>query len=80
MVIFGVNMTTEPIKATFDFGGFNQRITEAEGVCDLLDARQPDVMNHWNVAERVSVRHMQTARNEVVFPPLSAVAVECAAF
>jgi hypothetical protein len=82
LVIFGINSTTEPVKATFSFGGFANRIRvkDAEAVCDLMDARQPDVMNHWNMAEHVTSRGVDHGQNEVVFPALSAVAVECTGF
>jgi alpha-L-arabinofuranosidase len=82
LVIFGVNSGAQPVKASFKFGGFARpiRVAGAEAVCDLLDARQPDVMNHWKEPERVSARRLDVGQYEVVFPVLSAVAVECAAF
>ncbi len=82
VVIFGVNSGAEPVKASFKFGAFARpiRVAGAEAVCDLLDARQPDVMNHWREPERVITSRLNVGQNAVVFPALSAVAVECTAF
>ncbi len=82
LVIFGVNSATEPVKATFTLGGFPRpvRLAGAEAVCDVLDARQADVVNHWNIPERVKARRLETEQSEVVFPALSAAAIDCAAF
>jgi alpha-N-arabinofuranosidase len=82
LVIFGVNSGTEPVKAGFEFAGFPGpvRITSAEAVGDLEDARQPDLVNHWNVPERVSTRSVQISQNEMSFPAFSVVAVECGTF
>jgi alpha-N-arabinofuranosidase len=82
LVIFGVNMASEPVKAKFEFAGFGRtvRLAAAEGVCDVLDARQPDVVNHWNAPDRVKTRRLETGNSELVFPALSAVAIQCAAF
>ncbi|HWX19149.1 MAG TPA: hypothetical protein VN578_04485, partial [Candidatus Binatia bacterium] len=82
VVIFGVNSANEPVKASFQFSGFAKpiQVASAEAVCDTLDARQPDVMNHWNVLTRVSTRPLEPASNEVIIPAFSVVAIECAAF
>jgi alpha-N-arabinofuranosidase len=79
VTIFGVNSSTEPVKTSFEFSGFPKqiRVTGAEAVCDTLDARQPDVVNHWHAAERVTSRRIETTPNEALFPALSVVAVEC---
>ncbi len=78
-VLFAVNSSTQPVKASFEFSNFAQpmRISGAEAVCDTLDARQPDVMNHWNALDRVSTRPLETKPKEIVVPALSAVAIEC---
>jgi alpha-L-arabinofuranosidase len=82
VVVFGVNSASEPVKASFQFSGFAKpiQVTSAEAVCDTLDARQPDVMNHWNALTRVSTRPLEPASNEVIIPAFSVVAIECAAF
>jgi hypothetical protein len=81
LVVFGVNSGKEPLNASFEFADFPQpiHIAGAEVVGDIWDARQPDVMNHWNAAERVSTRRLDTAARTITFPALSAVAVEMAA-
>lgn len=82
LVIFAVNSTGEPVKASLEFSGFPNAIhpTGAEAVCDTMDARQTDVMNHWNTAERVTIRTLDAGQRDFVFPALSAVALECDAF
>jgi len=83
LVIFAVNSATEPVKVSLGFEGFAKpvHITNAEAVCDLLDARQPDVVNHWDASERVSTRLLQPrGQNELEIPALSVAAVECAGF
>ena len=64
--------------------GFNAwdgaaRLVSAEALCDTLDARQPDVMNHWNAPDRVEIIALPPAENKVVLPALSAAAIECKA-
>jgi hypothetical protein len=46
-------------------------------LCDTLDARQPDVMNHWNAPDRVKTVTLSPAENRIVLPALSAAAIEC---
>lgn len=81
VVVFAVNSSSEPVKARFNFEGFARpvQIGSAEAVCDGLDARQPDLANHWDVAERVSTRQLQKGQDELEVPALSVTAVECGA-
>ena len=81
VVLFAVNSKTSEVKAKIALDGFagNMRVTGAESVRDRLNAGQPDVMNHWTAPDRVMTRKLETAGNEVVLPPLSATAIECAA-
>jgi hypothetical protein len=80
-VIFVVNSRSEPVECSFGFDGWNSavRIVSAEALCDTLDARQPDVMNHWDAAERVRIIPLSQAEGSVVLPALSAAAIECTA-
>jgi alpha-L-arabinofuranosidase len=83
VALFAVNQATEPVKTSLEFQGFAKpvHIANAEAVCDILDARQPDVVNHWgDASERVGTRSLRTGQNDIVVPALSVVAVECAAF
>ena len=79
LVIFAVNVKQEPIKWSFGFEGFGGtvRVVSAEAVCDVLNARQPDVVNHWGAPERVKIVELLPAANGITLPPLSATALEC---
>ena len=79
LVLFAVNSTGEPVKVSLEFSGFatSLRVTSAEAVCDTLDARQPDVMNHWDAPSRVAILPLKVGEHEVVIPAFSASAVEC---
>jgi alpha-N-arabinofuranosidase len=78
-VIFVVNSRSEPVICSFGFDGWNGtvRIVSAETLCDTLDARQPDVMNHWNAPDRVRIIPLSSAESSIVLPALSATAVDC---
>ena len=56
-VVFAVNSRSEPVACSLDLGGWDgaARLVSAEALCDMLDARQPDVMNHWNAPDRVKI-------------------------
>jgi alpha-N-arabinofuranosidase len=79
VVIFAVNSKTEPVHCALAFPGFagSVRIVDAEALCDTLDARQPDVMNHWNAPERIKTIPLSSTHNTIVLPALSAAALEC---
>jgi alpha-L-arabinofuranosidase len=78
-VIFAVNSRSEPVACSFGFGGWDGavRLVSAEALCDTLDARQPDVMNHWNAPDRVKTIPLSPTENRIVLPALSAAAIEC---
>jgi alpha-L-arabinofuranosidase len=78
-VIFVVNTRSEPVACLLGLEGRDEgpRISSAEALCDTLDARQPDVMNHWEAPERVKVVPLPWVGNRVVLPALSAAAIEC---
>ncbi len=78
-VIFVVNSRSEPVVCSFGFDGWDGtvRIVSAEALCDTLDAREPDVMNHWSAPDRVRVIPLSPAGGSIVLPALSAAAVEC---
>ncbi len=79
LVIFAVNQKPEPVNWVFQFEGFagDVRPLRAEAVTDVLHARQPDVMNHWNAPERVKIIALSPADDHMILPPLSAVALDC---
>jgi alpha-L-arabinofuranosidase len=80
-VIFAVNSRSEPVACSFNCTRWDEaaRLVSAEALCDTLDARQPDVMNHWNAPDRVKITPLFPASNTLVLPPLSATAIECRA-
>jgi alpha-N-arabinofuranosidase len=80
-VVFAVNSRSEPVACSFGFDGWHgaARLVSAEALCDTLDAREPDVMNHWNAPDRVKVIPLSPAENKLVLPALSATAIECKA-
>jgi alpha-L-arabinofuranosidase len=79
IVVFAVNQGAEPMNSTTTFEGFDKpvRAIRAESVCDVLNAGQPDVMNHWGAPERVKIVPLSSAGNDLILPPLSATALEC---
>jgi len=76
--LFAVNSNREPIRFSLD-------LTELDGlapltintVCDRLDLRQPDVMNHWQAPDRVETLSQELTGDEVTLPALSASAIRC---
>jgi len=79
--LFVVNPGTGPVECSYRFDGFAGPVHEvsAEALCDTLDARQPDVMNHWEAPDRVKIVPLPTPQGRTVVPALSTMAIECAA-
>jgi alpha-N-arabinofuranosidase len=79
VAIFAVNSKARPIAWTFMFDGFNSavRSTTAKTLCDTLNARQPDAMNHWAAPERIKVVQLASSPGIVTLPPLSVTVIEC---
>jgi alpha-L-arabinofuranosidase len=77
--LFAINPGTQPLTLSYRFDGFAGPVSEtgAETLCDTLDARQPDVMNHWEAPNRVKIVHLPAPQNQIVLPALSATAIEC---
>jgi hypothetical protein len=80
LCLFAINPGTEPVELSYRFDGFARAVHEAsaEVLCDTLDARQRDVMNHWEAPGRVKIV-AQALHNPVLLPALSATAIECEA-
>ncbi|PWU14664.1 MAG: hypothetical protein C5B50_16810 [Verrucomicrobia bacterium] len=79
LCLFAINSSTEPVILSTHFDGFSKPIRPArcETLCDRLDARQPDVMNHWEAPERVRIASTsKPLQNQIVVPALSATAIE----
>jgi alpha-L-arabinofuranosidase len=79
VTVFAVNLKPEPAEFAVSFNGFGRaaRVVRAEGLCDTLNAGQPDVMNHWQTPERLKITQMPVSQNKVSLPGLSATAIEC---
>jgi alpha-N-arabinofuranosidase len=77
VVAFVVNSKTEPIHCNIAFDGLRVSPKWISVLADRLDARQTDVMNHWNVPERVTTMTSAVTGNEITLPALSVCAIEC---
>lgn len=77
--IFAVNSGREPVQISLDLGelgaGFAPRAGQA--VCDREDRRQPDVMNHWQLPDRVSTIVLRIDGGKIALPAYSVSAIEC---
>ncbi len=80
VVIFAVNSTTEPVEWSYQFDGFGESVHVAKGeiVGDTLDARQTDVVNHWNAPERIKTMFLSLSLElgKMTLPALSVSAIE----
>jgi len=77
--LFAVNTRQKPVVVSLDLAEWGERFAplSAETVCDTLDMRQPDVMNHWTATERVRTVNLTVTANKVTLPALSVSAVTC---
>jgi alpha-L-arabinofuranosidase len=78
LCLFAVNPGTEPVEFSYRFEGFADAMQEAsaEALCDTLDARQRDVMNHWEAPDRVKITPQPLPHMRATLPALSATAIE----
>jgi alpha-L-arabinofuranosidase len=81
VTIFAINPKPEFRAVTLGFTDFQNSLhaTRAETVCDTLNARRPDVMNHWETPKRINIVELSLAPDRIALPPLSITAIECAA-
>jgi alpha-N-arabinofuranosidase len=79
ITIFCVNIKDQPVAWSLNPEGFATgiRVVAAESVRDTEDARQPDVVNHWESPERVKATPLAFSPTSVLLPALSATAIEC---
>ncbi|HOW69937.1 MAG TPA: alpha-L-arabinofuranosidase C-terminal domain-containing protein [Phycisphaerae bacterium] len=77
--LFAVSLKNEPTELVLDLTEFGDAFTclAMETVSDTLDARQPDVMNHWTAPGRVAATRTAVKGNKVTLPAFSAAAIEC---
>ncbi|HXY34823.1 MAG TPA: alpha-L-arabinofuranosidase C-terminal domain-containing protein [Planctomycetaceae bacterium] len=78
--VFAVNSNHDPVNVSLDLGelGAGFAPLEISTVCDTLDMRQPDVMNHWAVPDRVRTLSRKLTSPEITLPALSVSAISCA--
>jgi alpha-L-arabinofuranosidase len=78
LCLFAINPGSEPVPLSCRFEGFAAPLHEvsSEILCDTLDARQPDVMNHWEAPERVKLVPLPAPHGQLVLPAFSVSAVE----
>ncbi|MCX6376884.1 MAG: hypothetical protein NTU88_12785, partial [Armatimonadetes bacterium] len=79
LCIFAVNTKSEPVEMKLDLSEFGASVRPIGGevVCDTLDARQPDIMNHRTATDRVRAMKLSASRDKIILPALSASAIEC---
>ncbi len=79
VTVFAVNPKNEPVSIKLDLSEISPQLHpgSAETVCDTLDARQPDVMNHWDSTPRVSTVPLAVNGDTVILPAFSASVIEC---
>jgi alpha-N-arabinofuranosidase len=79
--VFAVNSNRDPVKLSLDLDQLGPQLTPltVDTVCDTLDMRQPDVMNHASVPNRVRTVSRPLAGREITLPALSVSVISCAA-
>ena len=77
--VFVVNSRREPVTLSLNLTELGAEYTPLRGetVRDTQDCRQPDVMNHWAAADRVSTVRLPIEGGKIVLPAYSASAIEC---
>jgi alpha-L-arabinofuranosidase len=77
--VFAINSRAKPVTFSLDLAEFARGTApqSVETVCDTLDLRQPDVMNHWSRPDRVRTARAKLSATELTLPALSVSAVLC---
>ena len=77
LCVFAVNQRTEPVELSVDLGGYpGLKLAGGEAVCDTLDKRQPDAMNHSARPDRIRAVSLRSTPGGVMLPALSVSAIE----
>jgi alpha-L-arabinofuranosidase len=78
--VFAVNSNRDPVSLSLDLDQLGPQLAplSIDTVCDTLDLRQPDVMNHWTVPNRVRAVSRPLTGREITLPALSVSAISCA--
>jgi len=76
--LFAVNPGPEPVECSIEFAGFRGtvRITKTETLGDTLDARQPEIVNHWGNPERIKIMSVALPTGTITLPAFSVTALE----
>ncbi len=78
VTVFAVNSSENPVEVQLDLSEYgNYRPVGGEVVGDTLDRKQPDIMNHFDVPERVKTMKLQLKGNIITLPAFSVTAIEC---
>ena len=77
--IFAINPTRETIEWSYRVEGFEAPLhtREAEAMCDTLDRKQPDAMNHWESPTRIQIVPLKISEGAIHLPALSVTAIGC---
>ena len=70
LCVFVVNPKPEPVTTSIDLSEFGTAFQPVAGevVCDTLDARQLDVMNHWTAPDRVRTIKLSIEGSRITLP------------
>jgi alpha-N-arabinofuranosidase len=81
LAVFCVNSSDEPMERSIQPEGFASsfHILAAEALCDTEDARQPDIVNHWDSPGRVKTIPVRFSQNIASLPAFSVTEIECVA-
>lgn len=79
LTIFAVNMNKEPMELQLDLSEYGTGFKPKSGqvVCDTLDQRQIEVMNHWSAPERIRTVDLDVTGETITLPAFSAAAIKC---
>jgi alpha-N-arabinofuranosidase len=79
LTVFAVNSNDTAQKWSLQCSGFEKplHVVRAEALRDMRDARQLDVMNHWNAPDRVKTTPLKISQDTLMLPAFSVAAIEC---
>ena len=79
VTVFAINSNDAPHPWSLQCLGFDKplHVTGSESLRDTRDARELDVMNHWNAPYRVKTAPLETSEDALVLPAFSVTAIEC---
>jgi alpha-L-arabinofuranosidase len=79
LTVFVINSKPEAVNCSLDFEHFAEPVQTVSitSVSDQQAARQPDVVNHWGVPNRVRPKTESFIGKKVTVPPLSVNAISC---